>query len=341
MIRSMFGAVSACLSTTLMVVQQLTVAPVAESLRTDDSALLATPYSAADHRGALLAESPIDSLAVDSVDLSDRTVVFSIDDGYHSIFADAYPLFKQHGMPFTLGVITDYVRSGEPTYGPSGGFMKRSEIQELIDSLDIEVASHSMSHPYLTRVDSATARMEIQGSKAILESLFGREVITFVYPYGDMNAGVRRMVERAGYRIGRAARPGTPNFWVDPYRVPMYELRMETRLADVMNHIHRRKTTVLLVHQVVTEPRVFTEWSLADFSELLAWLDRGNARVVTLSALFREWWVEKLVRFMEEVAAAYPDGRKQLLFEDVDVDATKAAHPSGLEGIDVVPGTHE
>lgn len=205
--------------------------------------------------------------------------------------------------------------------------MRRSEIQELIDSLGIEVASHSMSHPFLTKLDSATAWKEIYGSKMVLESLFDQEVLTFIYPYGDMDGRVRRMVERAGYRIGRAVRPGSPNFWVDPYRIPMYELRLETRLADVMNHVCRRKTTVLLVHQAVAQPSVFTEWSLADFHRLLEWLGRGNARVVTLSALFREWWVEKLVRFMEDVATAYPDSRKQLLFQDVDVDATKAADP--------------
>jgi hypothetical protein len=91
--------------------------------------------------------------------------------------------------------------------------------------------------------------------------------------------------------------------------------------------VQRRKTTILLAHQVVEEPTVFTQWSLSDFAELMDWLDRGNARVITLSELFREWWVEKLVRFMEEVAAAYPDRRKQLLFQHVDVDATQAAHP--------------
>jgi peptidoglycan/xylan/chitin deacetylase (PgdA/CDA1 family) len=327
MIGSMFAAMSACWLTALMVAQQPPEAFAAESLRAADSALLNTPYAAANSGDSLFGAGPVSPLSLDTSDLSDRTVVFSIDDGYHSIFADVYPLFKQYRMSFTLGVITDYVRPGEPAYESSQGFMKRSEIQELIDSLGIEVASHSMSHPFLTRLDSATAWKEIRESKTILESLFGRDVMTFVYPYGDMNARVRRMVERAGYRIGRAVRPGTPNLWVDPYRVPTYELRMETKLADVMNHIHRRKTTVLLAHQIVAEPSVITEWSLADFSQLLAWLDRGNAHVVTLSALFREWWVEKLVRFMEEVAAAYPDGRKQLLFEDVDVDATKAAYP--------------
>ncbi|UCG41720.1 MAG: polysaccharide deacetylase family protein [candidate division WOR-3 bacterium] len=327
MIRSMLVAMSAFSVTTLMVVQQLPGTPAADSLQVNDSVLLTSPYRTEDRRDSLPAVDPLDPMGIDAADLSDRTVVFTIDDAYHSIFADAYPLFKQYRMPFTLGVITDYVRSGEPTHANSGGFMKRSEIQELIDSLHIEVASHSTSHPFLTRLDSATAWKEIQGSKVILESLFGKEVMTFVYPYGDVDARIRRMVERAGYRIGRAVRSGTPNFWVDPYRIPMFELRMETRLADVAKHIRGRKTTVLLVHQVVREPSVFTEWSIADFGELLAWLDRGNASVVTLSALFREWWVEKLVRFTEEVAAAYPDGRKHLLFQEVDVDATEAAHP--------------
>ena len=84
----------------------------------------------------------------DTLDLSNHTVVLSIDDAYHSVFTNIYPLLKRYGMTMTLGVITDYVRGGKPDYKPSAGFMKRSEIRELIDSLDIEVASHSISHPF-------------------------------------------------------------------------------------------------------------------------------------------------------------------------------------------------
>ncbi len=264
---------------------------------------------------------------IDSLDLSGHTVVLSIDDGYHSVFSDVYPLLKQHDYPMTLAVITDYLGTGQPSYGRSNRFMNRAEIQEMIDSCHIEVASHSRSHAFLTKLDSARAWSEIAGSKVILESLFGQDVYTFVYPYGDVDTRMRRLTRLAGYKLGRAVRPGEPNFWTEPYRLPTYELRREVQLADAQRRISSRRTTILLLHQVADTPVAFTEWSKSDFARLLDWLDRTNVRVTTLSGLYREWWLKKLAQYMDEVARAFPDRRKQLLFENVNIDITGTSHP--------------
>jgi peptidoglycan/xylan/chitin deacetylase (PgdA/CDA1 family) len=269
----------------------------------------------------------IPDMPEDVPDLTGHTVVFSVDDGYHSVFTNVYPLLKRYRMTMTLGVITDYLRGGNPSYNPSAGFMRKSEIQELIDSCDIEIASHSLSHPFLTRLDSGSAWREIKNSKTILESLFGQEVVTFVYPYGDMNRSIRDMVKRSGYRMGRAVRPGTPDFEKDPLRLPIIELRRETRLEDLKKSVSRRKTTILLMHQIIENPTVFTQWNLTDFVELVDWLDRANVRVTTLSELYREWWYRSIGEFVERISAAYPDSRKELLFQQVDIDATQAFHP--------------
>lgn len=259
--------------------------------------------------------------------LAGRTVVLSVDDGYHTVFTNIYPLLKRHGMTMTLGVICDYLRDGNPSYRPSGGFLRRSEIQELVDSCHIEVASHSLSHPFLTRLDSTAAWREILESRVLLESLFGGEVLTFVYPYGDMNSRVARMVQTAGYRMGRAVRSGRFDLASDPWRLPIVELRREIDPASIRQAILSQEVTVLLLHQIVERPRVFTEWALDDFAELLDWLDRGGARVTTLRQLYYDWWNNRMNRFMDEVAVAFADDRKQLLFKDVDVDATEAPHP--------------
>jgi len=262
----------------------------------------------------------------DTLDLSEHTVVFSVDDGYQTVFSYIYPLLKQHGMTITLAPIVNYLGEGKPSYQPGAGFLNIAEIREMRDSCAIEIASHSLSHPFLTRLDSAEAWAEISRSKAVLESIFHTEVITFVYPYGDANARIRRFTRLAGYKLGRAVRPGDVNLWVEPFRVPIFELRQETRLADVKHRVARHQTTILLLHQIVPQPTVFTQWNLADFADLLDWMESTGVRVATLEDLYREWWYERLGRFMEQVRATYGNERKSLLFEDVDVDATGAAH---------------
>ncbi len=267
---------------------------------------------------------PVDPL--DTVDLSSRTVILSADDGHVSIYANVYPLLKRHRMPLTLGVIGDYVRGRGGSYGHAGAYMSRAQVQEMIDSCAIEIASHSMSHAWLTRVSQAQAWREIDGSRFYLESLFGQPVITFVYPYGDMNAEVRNMVREAGYRLGRAVRPGLPNFWTDPYRLPTVELRREISLTEIKRRIAGQDVTILLFHRIVPRPTVFTEWSSSDFAALLDWLARRGVRVTTLADHYRFWWRQHLEQILRERTWFDPAVSPGRLFEDVDVDAARTTH---------------
>jgi peptidoglycan/xylan/chitin deacetylase (PgdA/CDA1 family) len=262
--------------------------------------------------------------ALDTFDLSSHTVVLSVDDGYHSVYQNVYPLLKRYHMTITLALITGCITEGKPSYRPADRFLNEREIREMMDSCGIEIASHTLTHAWLTRLDTASAWREIRNSKVRLESLFGTEVVTFVYPYGDMNGRVREMVRRAGYKLGRAVRGGTPNLWVEPYEIPEVELRIEARLPGIIHYIRRHETTVILLHRIVPSPKVFTEWSLSDFAALLDWMHARRVRVVTLAELYREWWREKLNRALLQATAG--SGPTSRLFEDVDIDATRTPH---------------
>jgi peptidoglycan/xylan/chitin deacetylase (PgdA/CDA1 family) len=260
---------------------------------------------------------------LDTFDLSGHTVVLSVDDGYHSVYENIYPLLKRYRMTMTLALIAGCITEGRPSYRPSDRFLNEHEVREMMDSCDIEIASHTLTHAWLTHLDGEAAWREILGSKLRLESLFGNEVITFVYPYGDMNGRVRNMVRRAGYKLARKVGPGTPNLWVEPYRIPEVELRIEARLPEIISRIRRNQTTVILLHRIVTSPRAFTEWSVADFWALLDWMHRRQVRVVTLAELYREWWRQRLDRALVEAVGRSSSTR---LFEDVDIDATRTPH---------------
>jgi peptidoglycan/xylan/chitin deacetylase (PgdA/CDA1 family) len=226
-------------------------------------------------------------------------------------------------MTMTLALIVGCITEGRPSYSPSDRFLNEREIREMMDSCDIEIASHTLTHVRLTQVGNTLAWHEIADSKRVLESLFGTEVITFVYPYGYMDGRVRNMVRRAGYKLARKVGPGTPNLWVEPYRIPEVELRIQAHLPQIVSHIRRHRTSVILLHRIVASPRAFTEWSIADFSALLDWMHRHRVRVVTLAELYREWWRERLDRALIEATGNSIPLR---LFEDVDVDATRTPH---------------
>jgi peptidoglycan/xylan/chitin deacetylase (PgdA/CDA1 family) len=86
-----------------------------------------------------------------------------------------------------------------------------------------EIGSHSLTHPFLTRMKPEQAREEIFTSKKLLEDRFGIPVSHFCYPYGDWNSTVRDLVAEAGYETAC-----TTEFGVNTAATPPFELRRIT-----------------------------------------------------------------------------------------------------------------
>lgn len=71
----------------------------------------------------------------------------------------------------------------------------------------LEVGSHAVTHPYLTRISGAEQTREISDSKEVLSALTGRPVRYFAYPGGDYDGAVVERVRDAGYEAAFATRP--------------------------------------------------------------------------------------------------------------------------------------
>jgi peptidoglycan/xylan/chitin deacetylase (PgdA/CDA1 family) len=72
----------------------------------------------------------------------------------------------------------------------------------------IEVGSHSVSHPILTKISAARLGHELAESRSRLEAQLDHPVDLFCYPNGDHDAEVRRAVASAGYRAAVTTSPG-------------------------------------------------------------------------------------------------------------------------------------
>lgn len=262
--------------------------------------------------------------------LDSSSVVLFFDDGFYSVYQYVYPLLKKYKMTASLGIIASYVKNimSIPNRAPNS-FMTQNELQELIDSLSIEIASHSVSHTRLIEIqDTMLIKYELTVSKKILELLFKQKIITFVYPYGKYDDRILRMTSEAGYLIGRTCDFGDPNFWIGRLRVPIKEVRDTTSVKVIIDHIKKHDQTVLLFHKIVPTPKTFTEYSVSRFDSILSMLDTMEVRVLTLRDLYNEWCQEVLethlknfsrIRFGQSTDSSY--GKQ--LFQDVDIDRTR------------------
>jgi peptidoglycan/xylan/chitin deacetylase (PgdA/CDA1 family) len=126
-----------------------------------------------------------------------KSAVITIDDGYVSGYAVAWPILKELGYPFTMFIYTNYV-------GVGGKSITWAQLEQMRDA-GVDIESHTVSHHDLRHAPkgqeyNAWLHNEIYTSKDILEQKLGIKIVAFAFPYGTHNEVVRKMATEAGYQ---------------------------------------------------------------------------------------------------------------------------------------------
>lgn len=137
--------------------------------------------------------------------LPERCVLITIDDGWKSVYTDAYPILKAYGYPFTLFLYTSYIQV-------KGHSLTQAQIREMMEH-GATIGSHSTTHYYPSQwkryaQDSpeyaAQVQQELPDSFARLRQLFGT-CSTYCYPGGyhtpPMLESLRAMGIQAAFTV--------------------------------------------------------------------------------------------------------------------------------------------
>ena len=129
-------------------------------------------------------------------------VVITFDDGFANVLTCGLEPLRLCGfraIQFIVGDCIGRQNSWDLAAGEaSEPLMDKSQIRQWL-AAGHEIGSHSMTHPFLSRIPIAQAREEISASKKILEDQFGTPIRHFCYPYGDWNRALADEVKAAGY----------------------------------------------------------------------------------------------------------------------------------------------
>ena len=140
--------------------------------------------------------------------LPDRALVLTFDDGYASVIETAWPLLCERGMPATSFVVSG-AWDGERRYPwdldePAHDRLRLSRPDEIADAArsGLDIGSHTVTHPWLPRLEPADLERELVESRQAITELIGRPVTSLAYPTGGWNSTVREAAADAGYTIG-------------------------------------------------------------------------------------------------------------------------------------------
>jgi peptidoglycan/xylan/chitin deacetylase (PgdA/CDA1 family) len=140
------------------------------------------------------------------------TAVVTFDDGYLDNLVNALPVLRRHDVPATIFVTARFSDGSQrhPRYAGESGrlHLDWDEIATLAREPGISIGSHTLTHPYLTRLDHRAAEREVAGSRDEIAEHIGKAVDFFCYPSGDVTARERALAAAAGYRAAVSVCPG-------------------------------------------------------------------------------------------------------------------------------------
>ncbi|MES2438651.1 MAG: polysaccharide deacetylase family protein [Verrucomicrobiota bacterium] len=134
--------------------------------------------------------------------IPDKSILITFDDGWKSVYTDAFPILKEFGFPYTVFLYKNYVDGG-------GKALTSAMIQEMMKAGGLSIGSHSVSHPYPLTVKNyrkkggnaydAYLRKEMGESKYFLESKFPVKINTYAYPGGFYTEEMLKLGTEFGY----------------------------------------------------------------------------------------------------------------------------------------------
>jgi peptidoglycan/xylan/chitin deacetylase (PgdA/CDA1 family) len=162
----------------------------------------------------------------------EKRIAITFDDGYVNVLRYGLNPLASMGFKAIQFLVANLLGKGNEWDVAAGEapepMMDVAQVREWL-AAGHEIGSHTLTHPWLTRLPVAEAREEITASRKKLEDVFGRPIEHFCYPYGDWNETVRDLVAEAGYRTACTTNPGVNRPGDSPFSLKRFTARYASR----------------------------------------------------------------------------------------------------------------
>ena len=140
----------------------------------------------------------------EAVSAAAHNVAITFDDAFVSVIENALPELRARNLPVTVFVPAGSLGRHpswelEDSSADAGEVIASAEALRSLPSHLVSLGAHSLTHPRLSQIPTEEARREIVGSGELMRDLFGIDVRTFAFPYGDYNAATVELCREAGY----------------------------------------------------------------------------------------------------------------------------------------------
>jgi len=168
------------------------------------------------------------------IELPDKPVLITFDDGYDDNYLNAFPILKGYGIRATIFIVPAFV--GKKNY------LTWEQIKEMSDN-GISIQSHTLNHTKLEELPDDEIRSELLNSKLVLEENTGKPVNFLAYPTGTYNLHIAGIAKDVGYKGAYTIKYGSVDLGSNMFaleRVPIFQT--ENTMKDFYSRIEYRQS---------------------------------------------------------------------------------------------------
>jgi peptidoglycan/xylan/chitin deacetylase (PgdA/CDA1 family) len=180
-----------------------------------------TPLRMSELAAALTGERP----------LPERPVAVTFDGGYADA-ADAVHTLLARGLSATVYATATEIGTTDR--------LSPAQLYALAHTPGVEIGAHSFRHRRLDKLEDPAPFLEARRSKAELEALTQVDVLSFAYPDGAYDQGVRAAVIEAGYQSAAAVKHAISHSADDVFAIARWTVTANTsasRIAQVLEGV--------------------------------------------------------------------------------------------------------
>ena len=132
-------------------------------------------------------------------EMTGGVVSLTFDDGWESDYTEAFRVLRELKLRATFFIV--------PTLVETTGYLTWAQLREMV-ATGMEIGSHSLTHPFMHRLDAAGLRHEFGESKRILEDRLRQTVRSASLPRGWEPRQFEDVLRELGYRVFCTSRVG-------------------------------------------------------------------------------------------------------------------------------------
>ncbi len=170
--------------------------------------------------------------------LPPKPVLITFDDGFRTIYRDAFPILKSYGYPSVFFVYTKFIENGEAALKRRIDSKKKHKVKLGVEPLGIGdilsmqnfgmvVESHTANHLNLGLVEEKTPPMEykkilefeLSEPLTFIQANFKRKSELIAYPYGVYDPAILATTHEMGYKLAFTVNPGPNDRTIEPLKL--------------------------------------------------------------------------------------------------------------------------